>query len=93
MKKIAIISGSYSDFQKHVADIYNNSELPKTKLRVGNRVSITSKGAETEYVLVQSVDDVRGLLADGYEELFSAIGVVEYGAIMDEIRFRQAAHK
>lgn len=85
---IAVVSPTYPHFVAYVADIYDKAELPKTRLRAGNKISITEKGAETVFILVQYVSDARGKRFSDKVYLSGAQHLPEYDKIVQELELK-----
>ncbi len=84
-KYIAVISPRFIDFEVYVADVYKAAKPPKSRLRLGKKISITENGIETVFVLVQHLFEIRGKRFDDKVVLFGADALQNYDKIIREI--------
>lgn len=85
---IAVVSPNILDFEGYVGKVYEKASLPKTRLKIGNKISITEKGVETVFVIVQHLHDVRGVFFRDAVFLFGCETLTEYDKICDELNLR-----
>lgn len=83
MKTIAVVSPKQSDFTAYVGEIYAKSKTPKSRLDLGSKISLTEKGEETRFVLVQRVEQAQAIKPDEVVYLFRAETLNDYDKIVE----------
>lgn len=83
---IAVVASRALDFEAYVGEIYAKLATPKNRLATGRKISLTEKGIETVFVLVQYVSDARGRRFKDKIILLGAESLSEYDAIIQELQ-------
>ena len=84
-KYIAVISLRFIDFEAYVADVYKAAKRPKSRLRLGKKISIEENGLESVFVFVQHLFEIRGKRFDDKVVLFGADALLNFDKIIREI--------